>query len=824
MSSSEQLPAPVEGVCYHCGLPIPESVDITLQHAGLDLHFCCVGCKTAFQLINDSGLLAFYLRRDPQESGNRPDEEAEGGLRVFDDPEYQQRVVRELTDGSQEVHLLLEGIHCAACVWLNEKVLSELPGVIKAQVNFSTHRATLQWRRDELPLSVILNAVRRIGYKAEPYDPESVENRHKKRDRDLLLRMAVAGFGAGNVMLMAVALYAGYFTGIEEQYKNFLHFLSLVIATPVVFFSGWPFFRGAINGLRVGRLNMDVPIALGAMTTYSYSVWVALTASGEVYFDSVTMFLFFLLTGRYLESGARRRAASATERLISMEPKTAVVVRDGETITLPIREVAVGEEVVVRPGTQIPLDGEILQGQSTLDESMLTGESLPISKGVGDRVAGGSMNIEGGLTIRVERLSSDSAIARIIRLVEASQASRPPIQTLADRIAGRFVAAILVLASITLVYWLMVDPSQALENTVALLIITCPCALGLATPAAIVVATGVASRQGLLIKGGEVLESLAKVSSVVLDKTGTLTGGEPQVVHIEAVAGVEVDALLAKAVTVERLSEHPMARAIIREAGRRELSPLTHEVTLKNHPGLGVEGHWEGHQLLVGRRAFIAQQSSFELPEEPDDGDLPVSWIGVADESRFLGWIGMADTPREDAPQAVAHIKQMGLDTLVLSGDREQVVQAMSQKVGVDHAIGELYPEDKVAKIAELQEQGTMVAMVGDGVNDAPALARADVALAVENASDVSMETADVVLLNPRLETAVDAIRLAQETMRVIRQNFTFSFLYNATVIPLAMMGMVLPVVAAITMPLSSLIVVGNAMRLNRLHQGKGGV
>ncbi|MEG3637750.1 heavy metal translocating P-type ATPase [Magnetococcus sp. PR-3] len=806
------------GFCYHCGLPIADGLDIHYEHEGALRHFCCTGCKTAFRLIQDAGLQEFYKRRDPDQSGGRPEERELSRLKAFDDAEYQKRYVRELEDGNQEIHLLLEGIHCAACVWLNEKVLANLPGVIEARVNFSTHRALLKWNRDALPLSEVIDAVRRIGYKAEPYDPESVESGHRKRDRDLLLRMAVAGFGAGNVMLIAVALYAGYFTGIEDQYKNFLHLVSLLIATPVVFFSGWPFLRGAINGLRAGRLTMDLPIALGATITYSYSVYITLQLEGEVYFDSVTMFLFILLTGRYLESVARRKAAGATERLISLEPRTAVVLREGEEETVSIREVSIGEKVVVRPGMQIPLDGRLLDGVSAVDESMLTGESVPIPKKEGDRVPGGAMNLDGAFTMEVIRVGQDSAIARIIRLVESAQASRPPIQTLADRIASWFVAAILLLGTITFTIWMYIDPSQALENTVSLLIITCPCALGLATPAAIVVATGVASRNGLLIKGGEVLERLARVSRVVLDKTGTVTTGKPKVTALLPVTGGSETQLLQTAATLERLSEHPLANAIVQAARERGLSIDQQGVVLKNYPGLGVVGQWASTRAMIGRPAFVERELGQTLPDEKVG--LAATRVAVAQDDQLLGWIELSDTPKTDAYKAIQRLHDMELKTLLLSGDQPEVVEQVRQQVGAQEGIGGVLPGEKEQQVATLQADGSRVAMIGDGVNDAPALARADVALAVENASDISMETADVVLLNPKMETAVDALELSRATMKVIKQNLLFSLCYNMVTIPLAMAGLIVPIFAAVAMPLSSLIVVGNALRLNRMAKG----
>ncbi|MBF0284936.1 MAG: heavy metal translocating P-type ATPase [Magnetococcales bacterium] len=804
----------VAASCHHCGLPLPAGEVLSLREEGRTLPFCCIGCQTAYRLIHSAGLEEYYQRRTTP--SGRPEDEGAEGLEVYDSAAFAKQYVRAKPDGTQEVSLFLEGIHCAACVWLNEKILGGLPGVVSARVNFSTHRAVVRWDPTGVKLSQVIGAVRRIGYRAEPYDPQAVEARILRRDKELLVRLGVAGFGAANVMLLAVALYAGYFQGIEDRFKQYFHWVSLVIATPVLFYSGWVFFKGAWSGLRVGRLTMDLPIALGALVTYLHSVSVTLSGRGEVYFDSVAMFIFVLLTGRYLESAARRKAAGATERLLRLAPVTATVLRDDQPITVPVQEVVVGDLFLVRPGERIPVDGEVISGQSGVDESLLTGESLPVSKGPGEVLAGGTLNLDGALTARAVRVGEETAIARIARLVEAAQSSRPPVQSLADRVAGRFIAVVLTLAGATWLYWHGVGSPHALEYAVAVLIITCPCALGLATPAAVVTAAGTAARMGLLIKNGEALERLARVTHVVLDKTGVVTQGRPEVMRLVPAPGVSEEELLSLAAAVERFSEHPLGKATAR-AGRERgwIAPGVVEQA-QNHPGLGLEAILDGRRVRVGRGGFVRELTGGAWIEPQDEGS-PMTWAACGEEGRFLGWLGLADRLKGDAHEAVAALQAMGLEVRLLSGDREAVVAETARLLGVTHYIAGAPPGGKEAEIARLQSLGAVVAMVGDGVNDAPAMARADVALAVENAVDVSVEAADGALLSRRLILAPQAIALGRETVRVIRQNFVLSASYNALAVPLAMAGWVIPVVAAVAMPLSSLLVIGNALRLKKL-------
>ncbi|MBF0194647.1 MAG: heavy metal translocating P-type ATPase [Magnetococcales bacterium] len=813
MKPSPSQPQP----CYHCGLEVPLQNPFRIQkQAGSrkeELLFCCNGCIGAYRIIEGMGLEDYYRLREGDNSTLQPDNPDDSRLLAFDDLDYQSGLVREVGE-NREINIILSGIHCAACVWLNEQVLRKLSGVESVQVNFSTQRAKICWNPAKTKLSTIILTIRSIGYQAEPYDPSKGELMFQKQNRELLYRLGVAAFGAANVMFLSVALYAGYFQGIDAAFKNYFHWLSFALATPVVFYSGGEFYKGAWRSLRLGHLNMDLPITIGGFATYSYSVAITLSQKGEVYFDSVTLFIFILLTGRYLEAAARRKAAGATERLLNLEPKTATVIRNLKQFTVPVREVRVGDIVVIKPGDKIPVDGIIKTGQTSVDESMLTGESLGVSKIVGSMVAGGSMNIDGAITIEANRVGENTTLAKIIQRIEEAQSQRPPIQNIADKIAGWFIGTILLLATVTLIFWLYNDPTQALQNTVALLIITCPCALGLATPAAMVVATGAAAKEGILVKNGETIERLAKVTQVVLDKTGTVTKGTPHVDRILPTKGISQEYLLTRAAGVEQFSEHPVGKAIVNAVKERDLSLPQDIKSAKNSPGLGMEAIHTGKKIRVGRLEYASIGVSNPPLTYPDDKDNPSTWALCVEDNKTLGWIGLNDRPKHDAKVAIATIKAMGLPVSLLSGDQLAVVEKIAKEMDIENSLSEVLPAEKENFIKKLQAQGEITAMVGDGINDAPALARSDVALAVENATDITVAAADVILLNRNLNNVANTFILARRTMQIIRENFLISIIYNSVAIPLAITGYVSPIVAAIAMPISSLVVVGNALRL----------
>ena len=805
--------------CFHCGLPIPENEIYEATLDGAPRRFCCFGCQSVASAIYAAGLQDFY-RRTPEGTLLGPPPEPPKDIEFYDLDEVQSEFVDELGD-EREIRLLVEGIHCPACVWLIEKTLTPMAGVLEAKVNLTARQLHLRWDNNRIKLSQVMRRLADIGYAAAPFDPASAEQSLKAQNRDLLFRIAFAGFAAMNMMWVSIALYAG---ASEGEFRNLFHWVGFVLATPTLLYSGWIFFRGALTGLRHRHLTMDLPIAIGATTTWSYSTWVTVSGTrvGEVYFDTVVNFIFIILIGRYLAARYKQHALTATQRLIDLQPRMATVLRDGLEAAVPVRTVRVGETVLIRPGHRVPVDGIVIDGVSAIDEAMLSGESAPVGKKPGDHVAAGTVNTYGALTVRVTGTLKDTALGRIIRLVEEAQASKAPIQQLADRLVPWFVLITVTLATLTFFLWVGRDFENALLASASVLIITCPCALGMATPMSISVASGLGANRGILVKNGAALEMLSQVSHIVFDKTGTLTEGRMRVQQVLPRAGEDGNEVLRFAAGVEHCSEHMLARAIIEEALARGAIPdrqCTED--FENRPGWGVRARVDGHAVCVGTVAWLEHNgiASDEALVARTHGfeDQAMTCVHVGVDGRHEGAIVIADKLRDDAVALVERLRAEGVGMTLLSGDRRRVAEAVAARLGGMEVIAEVLPEDKDRIIREIQARGMKVAMVGDGVNDAPALIRADVGIALGSGTDVSMESADIVLIHNELMKVHQALLLSRRTLRTIRQNIGMSFAYNGIMVPLAMMGLVTPLVAAVTMPISSLAVIGNAARIGTL-------
>ena len=795
--------------------------------------FCCNGCKSVCEAIHAAGLEGFY-QRTPEGEVLGPPPEPPKELALYDIDEVQEEFVDSLGD-TREINLLVEGIHCAACVWLIENSLKALPGVGEARVNLTGRRLRLKWDNSRLKLSQALRRLGEIGYAAVPFDPEVAEGSLQRANRRLLYRLAVAAFGMMNLMWISIALYSGADQG---EFRGLFHWIGFAIATPVLIYSGWPFYRGAWLGVRARSLTMDLPIAIGVSITYGYSLYVTISGSriGEVYWDTVVNFLFVILVGRFLESISKRQAVASTQRLLDLQPKVATVLRDGDEVLLPIRAVRAGETVLVRPGEKVPVDGVILQGESQLDEAMLTGEAAPVAKQGGDRVAAGTLNGAGALRVQVEGLLRDTALGRIIALVEEAQASKAPIQCTADRIVPWFVVVTLTLGLVTFLFWVGTDFEVALMAATAVLIITCPCAFGMATPMAIAVASGLGARHGILVKTGAVLESLSSIDHFVFDKTGTLTEGRPAVTAIASGDGIwrsgelldpnsDLAGHLASLAALERFSEHPVALAVLhlcRDQGV-EFRHLAVADTLAR-PGQGIRGRVGGQSLIAGTAEWLIAQGV-----DPWAGPLAVAeqafqtsgatLIHVALNGRAALVLAVQDRLRFNAAEVVAGLKAQGIHVTLLTGDRLATAERIAAALGGVEVIAEVLPEAKDRVIADLQHHGHRVAMVGDGVNDAPALVRADVGIAMGSGTDVSIASADIVLMQADLARVPQAAALSRRTLNTIRQNIGISIAYNLIMVPLAMAALVTPLVAAVSMPLSSLAVIGNSARIRKLFQ-----
>ena len=826
-------PSLAETACFHCQLPLPEKDVIQATIKGQNHLFCCNGCKSVCEAIFQSGLDGFY-KRTPENGVLAPPPELPKDLELYDLDAVQEEYIHELGE-SREINLLVEGIHCAACVWLIEHTLKAVPGVISVAVNLSAKRLFVKWDNNRLQLSGIIQRLGQIGYSAVPFDPEAAEGALQRQNRNLLYRMAFAGFAMMNLLWVSIALYSGADKG---EFREMFHWIGFGIATPTLFYSGFPFFKGAWTGLRNLHLGMDLPIAIGATITYLYSIYVTVsgTTVGEVYYDTVVNFVFVILVGRYLEAMSKRQAVASTQRLLDLQPRVATVLRDGEESIVPIRSVKPNEIVLVKPGDKIPVDGLILEGLSTVDEAMLTGEFEPVTKEQGGHVSAGTINGHGMLKLQVEAVLKDTALGRIIRLVEEAQASKAPIQRFADRIVPWFVLATLGLATLTFIWWLDSDFELALMAATSVLIITCPCAFGLATPMSIAVASGLGARHGILVKNGAVLETLSGIDHFVFDKTGTLTEGCMTVSRIYLKTGCwvpcaetegvpdEIKKLFEYIGPAERYSEHPIAQAIlecISSSGKPiEAKDATGFI---NRPGFGIKAEVAGKVVLAGTSAWL-DQNQIQRDEVFDHQVQALDEQGIgslrcAIDGQEVAVIGIEDQIRSDAPALVHDLKQDAIKVTLLSGDRQRTAETIAKRLGGMKVIAEVLPEDKDQTITDLQQQGGRVAMVGDGVNDAPALVRSDVGISLGSGTDVSIASSDIVLMSNELAKVRLAAALSRRTLRTIRQNIAISILYNLIMVPLAMSAMITPLVAAISMPISSLLVIGNAARIRTLFK-----
>lgn len=830
--------------CYHCGLSSREYLHGTFN--GARLPFCCRGCLSVCEYIYDAGLESYYDRRDKSRPSAPPP--LPSTAPAFEDDSVFTSAGKDVL----EAMLIIDGIHCSACVWLIEKVVHRTPGVVDASVNFSTHRMRVRWRSPAASLDKIISRVVSLGYGAAPYDAEAVEAPLERKKNDVMVRLSIAAFGTLATMFMAEGLYAGYFWGIETGYRSFLQWMSLVMTAPVVFYSGAPFMASAWAGLRHRTMTMDLPVALGALITFFYSAWATVAHRGDVYFDSASMFIFLILAGRYIEAAAKKKAGSATARLASLKTAMATVIIGGVRATVSVKSVWPGDMVEVKPGEEVPLDGVVVEGESRVDESMLTGEPMPVRKSVGDRVCAATTNTDGAFTFKVTATGGDTRLSRITRLVEEAQMSKAPIQKMADAIAAYFVPFILVAAVLTYIYWSSHDPSRAVIYAVAVLIITCPCALALATPAAILAGCGAAAGEGVLIKSGEALERVCKATHVVLDKTGTITEGRMSVTDVVPVEGLTQDAVVAIAAPTEIFSEHPLGKAVVAEAARRAIRTDKKTEGFRAYPGRGVECFTTGLapkaagaaktlrvvtplracaklRLLAGNRAFMTDrgvtvpqyliEAEKRLNAEGKTVVYAARQAGPDKECAVAGIIAVSDRLKPESAALVRELYGMGLKVTMLSGDSQAAAEAVAGRIGIQDVRAGVLPEDKEKVIISLQKDGAVVVMVGDGINDGPALARADIGMAIGSGTDLAIGSSDIILLNGNPMMVARALKISQKTMRTVRQNLWTSFVYNMVFTPLAALGYVVPVVAAVAMPLSSLAVIGNSVRAGRVRR-----
>ena len=791
--------------CNHCHLEFDEKVMIREG----ELSFCCKGCQGIYHLLKDEGLDTFYNKLGA-ETLAPPTEQFEESEN-FNAPAFFERYVSTDSEGFQEVSLIIEGIHCSACVWLNEKALHKMEGVVEVFINHTNNKARLVWDNDVVALSKIIDMIRAIGYNAFPYDREIQEARTEKERKDYYLRIAVAAFAMMNIMTIAVAQYAGFFSGMDQNIKNILNVAEWLLSTPVLFYSGWVFFRGSYYSLKTKTVNMDILVATGATLTYIYSIYITLFELGEAYFDSVAMIITFVLLGKFLEVLSKKSAADTLDVLSKHVPNEVTLLRDGEQINVSVNEVVVDDILLLKAGEKAGIDGEIIEGCGSFDESSLSGESAPIYKDVGDHVVSGTTSIDAVLRYRATKDFEHSTLSNILTMLERSLSKKPKIEQMANRLSEYFSTTILLLAFATFIVWWLWPHSfeTAFMVGISVIVIACPCALALATPVATMVGLGLGAKRGILFKEAAHLETLAKVDTLVLDKTGTITEGRPRVQALLWYDQEEErDEHRAKLLALLNASRHPVSQGVSAYLSEDETIVLPILDELQQLPAKGMVARC-GSELLLGGNATLMRDQGFELEYESDK-----TLFYFAIDQKIIARFELSDAPKKDAANVIRSLKKSGIDVIMLTGDHLGVAKRIAKEVGIEQFYAELLPEDKAAMITEMQEKGHRVVMAGDGVNDILALAQAEIGIAMGNGSDIAIDVSDVILMNDSLTSLEEAFKIARTTFRLVKQNLALSLLYNALTIPLAMAGYIIPLIAAISMSVSSLLVVGNSMRI----------
>ncbi len=794
--------------CDHCHLEFDKSVMIEDEIDGEKRYFCCKGCQGVYHLLRSEGLDTFYEKLGDTKLSPASYKESED-LQKYDLEGFKKKYIKVREDGLYEIYLIIEGIHCSACVWLNEKVLHQTPGIIEATINYTNNKAKVVWDPDEIKLSQIIEKIRSIGYNAYPYDPKVQEERAVKQRRDYYGRILVGVFATMNIMWIAIAQYVGFFTGMEGDIKNVLNIAEFVLATPTLFYSGWVYFKGAYYGIKNRFVNMDLLVATGATLAYIYSVYAMITKTGEVYFDSVTMIITFVLVGKYLEVLSKKQAVDTLDSLLGSAPTEVTVIKDGEKALIAVENVEVGDIIELKPGEEAVIDGVIVSGSALFDESSLTGESEPVLKKEGDSVLSGSICIDSVVRYEATKEFSTSLLATISSLLEESVSKKPKIEQLANTVSGYFSVTILTISILTFLGWYFVvgDFERALIVAISVIVIACPCALGLATPMATLLGISTAAKRGILFKEASFLETMAKSDTLVVDKTGTITEGSPSVVSFQKLRDFDAKLLYS----LLKTSTHPISKAVVRFLEERFKGLMEVELRdIKSIQAKGLEAYFEDKKLIAGNLELLRDNEiEFEM-----DSENSVLIFAIDGEVRAV--FELRDELKEGASEAILKIKEMGIDVIMLTGDNERAAERIAKEVGVDKFYAKLLPQDKLYYIEKLHKEGKIVVMAGDGINDSLALACSDIAIAMGSGADIAVSVSDVVLLDEKPMNIYMAYKISKKAFKTVKENLALSIIYNTFAVPLAVLGYVNPLVAALSMSLSSLLVVGNSFRIRK--------
>jgi Cu+-exporting ATPase len=781
--------------CSHCQLELDESMMIK-EDDNPELNFCCNGCQGVYHLLQDDGLDSFYDKLGKTKL-NQPialDEDSSS----FDMESFKQRYIKTTNEGFSRVDLIIEGIHCAACIWLNEKLLDEMDGVVEANINFTNNKAKIVWDEDIVDLSAIVDKIRSIGYNAYPYDRGEVEKKATKNNRDYFLRMSVAIFASMNIMMIGVAKYTGFFTGMEDDVVKMVHIAEFIFSTPVLFYSGWVFYKGAFYGLKNKIVNMDLLVSTGASLTYIYSLYVLFGGNGHSYFDSVAMIITFVLVGKYLEVIGKKGAVDTMDKIKAYIPLEATLIVDDGKKVVPIDSIKAGDIIEVKNGEKASVDGEIISGISSFDESSISGESIPVVKNVGDKVYSGTINTDKVIRYKALKNYADSTLNHIVELLEDSLSSKPKIEETTNEVSKYFSITILLIAFVTFFGWYFLEPDfeHSLIITISVIIIACPCALALATPIASLVGVSWLSSKGILFKEAKFIEVFSQADVFVFDKTGTITEGKLNVKSADGSLNKEELNILY---SLADSSTHPVSVAI-KKYLVKEHNGLEH-LELENIdqlPALGISAKYDGKNIFGGKSKEKSEFTTYQF----------------SIDEKVIATFELEDSIKEEALETIKYLQENNIKVIMCSGDNEKVVAKVAHEVGIENYHASMTPEQKADFISSLKNENKTVVMVGDGVNDAIALSRADISIAMGKGADISLDVSDVVVLNDKLDGVKDSVYISKRTFRFIKQNLTISLIYNIVTIPIAIAGYVIPLVAALSMSLSSLLVVGNSIRI----------